>query len=1051
MKHFSLLTLAILIATTTSLAQGTPFFDTNVNQINRADIGTTLFFDQLPTVSLEGMWRFNFVENASQRPLDYYKTDYDDKDWTSIPVPGNWELNGFRDPVYQNVGYAWASFYQSNPPILPDENNNVGTYRKEINIPEGWKEAGHRIFAHFGSVTSCITLYINGQFVGYSEDSKIEAEFDVTDFLNEGNNIFAFQVMRWCDGTYLEDQDFWKISGIARECYLYKRPEDRLRTIEVTPILANNYTTGSLSIRGAATKGVSKIDLALFDANDKQVATAAATLSSFSSMDNSDYRSSTAINGEKAFTANIKAGKINCWSAEGPYLYKLKITTTGESGKIETSYVNVGFREVVIRNAQVLINGQPVLFKGTDRHEMSSKGGYVLSEEELIRDIKLFKQLNINAVRTSHYPNDPRWYNLCDKYGIYVVDEANVESHGIGYGPETLGNKPSYKMAHLERNSRMVRRDFNHPSVIFWSMGNEAGDGDNFQACYDWIKAYDTSRPVQYERALDHRNPNASMRSDIFCPMYYSPDAAEKYAQGNYDKPLIQCEYSHAMGNSSGNFKEYWNLIRKYPNYQGGFIWDFVNQSLARYDEDGNITYSMAGSYNRYDPLGDRNFNSNGFVTGDRKFSESAYEIRYQHRSILTSASNLSKGIVTVYNENFFINLSNYRMIWKLSADNVILKEGVVDNLSIAPQAKVNVTLPYSEALTKANNAKEIVLYVEYRLKEADGLLEAGHVAAYDQFVVKEFDASATFAEKMTVDSKETLSLSQDNNFFYTSTPFFKAEFNKKTGYLDRICYNGIDMMAAPLEPNFYRAPTDNDKGASLQRRYAFWKNPTILLNKIDAQMQDGLAVITATFGLKKDATRNAESLANISLTYIVNADGEIQVSEKMTPVEGATASEMFRFGMKFAMPHRFAKVDYYGLGPWENYADRSSAALVGNYKADVADMFSYNYVRPGESGTRTGLRSWKIIDEVGIGLELISPALFSASAINYRISDLDLSEPDYEWHSRALKPRPETYINFDLKQMGLAGVDSWGTLPLSKYRIPFGEYEFNFAIRILK
>ena len=1049
MKRFFFLMTAIVACSMLCYGQDTPYFNTDVNQINRADIGTTMQFDNLQTISLEGMWKFHFVENYDQRPVDFYKTDLNDKGWATMPVPGVWELNGYGDPLYTNTGYAWKSFFRSNPPEIPVEHNRTGSYRKEINIPAGWLESGQRVFAHFGSVTSCITLYINGKFVGYSEDSKIEAEFDVTDFLKTGDNLFAFQVLRWCDGTYLEDQDFWRLTGVARECYLYKRPEARVRTIEVTPVLARNYTEGSLDIRGAATKGVNSIALELYDAAGKKVAGSAARIEDFSGNDNTDFRASTARAGESAFTATIKAGKVNLWSAESPYLYRLKVTTTGNNGSREISYVNVGFRDIVIRNAQLLVNGKPVLFKGTDRHEISAKGGYVLSEEEMLRDIRIFKELNINAVRTSHYPNDPRWYDLCDKYGIYVIDEGNVESHGIGYGPRTLGNNPIYKTSHLERDSRMVRRDFNHPSIIIWSMGNEAGDGDNFQACFDWIKAYDPSRPVHYERALDWENPDNTVRSEIFCPMYLSPEDCEKYLQAGHRLPLIQCEYAHAMGNSVGNFKEYWDLVRKYPNYQGGFIWDFVNQSLAKYDENGNMIYTMAGSYNNYDPNGDHNFNSNGFVTGNRDFAEPAYEIRYQYRNILTTPVNLSKGTINIFNENFFIDLSRYRLVWKLSADNKEIAEGVISDIKAAPQTNMIVTLPYTAALAKAAGADEVLLYVEYRLKEADGLLEAGSVVAYDQMAVKEYDAVAVFAEH--TDTEGEVTLGEDFNYYFVSTPFFKADFGKRTGYLERLTYKGVDMLTNPLEPNFYRPATDNDKGANLQTRYAFWKNPNIRLEKVETSQEGGCAVITATYNMLESQQRQAASVASIVLTYKVNADGEIVVSEKMTPAEGAAQSDMFRFGMKFAMPHRFANVDWYGLGPWENYNDRSSGAIVGDYKAKVADMFSYDYVRPGESGTRSGLRSWKVVDNTGFGLEITAPTLFSASAVNYRISDLDITEKDYKWHAGELVPRPDTYVNVDLKQMGVGGINSWGTLPLEPYRVPFKDYEFNFAIRIVK
>ena len=537
----------------------------------------TLDIENLPTVSLHGLWKFDWVENAWDRPEDYYRTDYDDKGWGTIPVPGMWELNGYGDPVYVNNCYVWRNFFESRPPQIPEQQNHVGTYRRWIEISADWK--GQDVFAHFGSVTSNITLYVNGKYVGYSEDSKLEAVFDITPYIKPGEkNLIAFQVFRWCDGTYLEDQDFWRLSGVARESYLYARNPERLLTLEATPDLDASYRNGTLAIKGRVTDGVQNVDLTLTSPEGRTVWTAVANISA-----------------DGTFKTIASLRSPSKWTAETPALYRLDAVVTGSKGVTEKASVNVGFRKVEISGGQLLVNGRPILIKGVNRHEVSPRGGYLVTEEEMIRDIKIMKSLNINAVRTCHYPNDPRWYDLCDRYGLYVIDEANIESHGMGYGEKTLAKNPAYAQAHLERNQRMVQRDFNHPSIIIWSLGNEAGFGDNFIACYEWVKSYDPSRPVHYEQAINRKDFEKTRYTDIYCPMYYGYESCEKYLATDPSRPLIQCEYAHSMGNSMGGFGEYMDLVRKYPKYQGGFIWDFVDQSIIRFEPDGRstATYSI--------------------------------------------------------------------------------------------------------------------------------------------------------------------------------------------------------------------------------------------------------------------------------------------------------------------------------------------------------------------------------------------------------------------------------------------------------------------------
>lgn len=735
-----------------------------INAVNRAPMHTNYFaFENADAakkankkqstnyMTLNGTWKFNWVKDADSRPTDFWKTGFNDKGWDDLQVPAVWELNGYGDPIYVNVGYAWRNQFQNNPPEVPTENNHVGSYRREIVVPASWN--GKDIIAHFGSVTSNMYLWVNGRYVGYSEDSKLEAEFDLTPYLKPGQkNLIAFQVFRWCDGSYLEDQDFFRYSGVGRDCYLYARNKKRIQDIRVTPDLDAAYQNGSLAIN-LDLKGSGKVDLELVDAQGKQVATATANKSGL-------------------VTMNVENPKK--WSAETPYLYTLRASMQGSN---EVIPVKVGFRKIELKGDQILVNGKAVLFKGADRHEMDPDGGYVVSPERMLQDIQIMKQFNLNAVRTCHYPDDNLWYDLCDQYGIYVVAEANIESHGMGYGDKTLAKNPSYKKAHLERNQRNVQRGFNHPSIIFWSLGNEAGDGPNFEQCYQWIKAEDPSRACQYEQARqkDH--------TDIFCPMYYGYEGMEKYGQRtDATKPLIQCEYAHAMGNSQGGFKEYWDLIRKYPNLQGGFIWDFVDQSCRWKGKDGVMIYAYGGDFNRFD-ASDNNFCDNGLISPDRVPNPHMYEVGYFYQNIWTTPADLSKGEVNVFNENFFRDLSAYYMEWQVLKDGKIIRTGRVDDLKIAPQETAKITLNIGKTCT----CKEWLLNVSYKLKNREGLLPAGFTVAKNQLTLNDYKAPS-----MDLKNVETTNVATvvpqiiDNQYHYLIVKGnnFVAEFNKQNGYL---------------------------------------------------------------------------------------------------------------------------------------------------------------------------------------------------------------------------------------------------------------------------
>ena len=1021
-----LLTCCLAMCSLATMAQHDEWKNPEINAVNRAPMHTNYFAyssseeaakadkeNSSNFMTLNGIWKFNWVKNADARPTDFYRTDYNDKGWGQMKVPGVWEMNGYGDPIYVNVGYAWRSQYKNNPPYVPIENNHVGSYRKEIIIPAEW--SGKEIFAHFGSVTSNMYLWVNGKYVGYSEDSKLEAEFNLTKYLKPGKNLIAFQVFRWCDGTYLEDQDFFRYSGVGRNCYLYSRNKKYIQDIRVTPDLDSNYTNGTLNV-ALNLNGSGTVELNLTDPAGKSVATAQ-------------------VNGNGQKSVVMDVSNPEKWTAETPNLYTLTATLKNGSNTLEVIPVKVGFRKIELKGGQILVNGQPVLFKGADRHEMDPDGGYVVSRERVLQDILRMKQLNINAVRTCHYPDDNLWYDLCDQYGIYVVAEANIESHGMGYGKETLAKNPSYKKAHMERNQRNVQRGYNHPSIIFWSLGNEAGYGPNFEQCYTWIKNEDKTRAVQYEQA------GTNEFTDIFCPMYYDYDACKKYSEGNIDKPLIQCEYAHAMGNSQGGFKEYWDLIRKYPKYQGGFIWDFVDQSNHWKNKDGIDIYGYGGDFNKYD-ASDNNFNDNGLISPDRRPNPHAHEVGYFYQSIWTTPGDLSKGEIKVYNENFFRDLSAYYMEWQLLANGEVMQTGVVQDLNVAPQQTA--TLKLNLNTEKICPCKELLLNVTYKLKAAETLMPAGSTVAYDQLTIRPYTAKALELKNQkasNLDIVVPVIKDNDHNYLIVEGENFIIEFNKHNGYLSRYEADGMQLLnpGAQLTPNFWRAPTDNDYGAGLQHRYAVWKNPGLKLTSLKQSIENEQAIVQAEYEMKAVKGK-------LFLTYVINNEGAVKVTQKMEAGKEEKVSDMFRFGMQMQMPENFNEVEYYGRGPVENYADRNHSTLIGKYRQTVAEQF-YPYIRPQETGTKTDLRWWRVLNISGNGLQFVGDAPFSASALNYSIESLDDGVQKDQRHSPEVAKAPFTNLCIDKVQMGLGCVNSWGTLPLEKYRVPYQDYEFSFIL----
>ncbi len=1021
-------TLILLTAVSmTGFAQKSEWLDPQVNAVNRMPMHSSYFAYENEQAALKGCkessenfltlngtWKFNWVKDANQRPTTFFQPTFDDKSWTNMQVPGIWEMNGYGDAQYVNAGYPWRNQAEIKPPVVPESNNHVGSYRKVIDVPANWK--GKEIIAHFGSVTSNMYIWVNGNYVGYSEDSKLEAEFNLTKFLKTGKNLIAFQVFRWCDGSYLEDQDFWRLSGVARDCYLYTRNTKQVEDIRVNADLTNNYSDGKLGI-ALKLKGKVTVELNLKNAAGQSVATKT-------------------VSGSGNVSTEINLNNPAKWTAETPNLYKLVVTVKDGNKVLEVIPVNVGFRKIEIKNAQMLVNGQPILIKGVNRHEMDPDRGYYVTRERMLQDIRIMKELNINAVRTCHYPDDAYWYELCDQYGIYMVAEANVESHGMGYGDKTLAKNPAYALAHLERNERNVQRNFNHPSILVWSLGNEAGFGPNFEACYKWIKAEDNSRPVQYEQG--HGNEF----TDIYCPMYLGYDGCEKYAKNpDKTKPLIQCEYAHAMGNSEGGFKEYWDLIRKYPKYQGGFIWDFIDQALRKTTDKGVEIYAYGGDYNKYDGS-DNNFNNNGLINPDRGLNPHANEVKYYYQSVWTEAVDLATGKISIFNENFFKNLSNVYAEWEVTSNGVAVQSGIIEKLDIEPQQTKEFTLSIDKS--KLCTEKENLLNIRFKLKNAEYLLSAGHVVAARQLTLNAYPFKApAIAKSPLINSPVVTPQVKDNDYNYLQIcgNDFAVEFNRHDGWLSAYNFKGQQLMTdeSQLTANFWRAPTDNDFGAQLQNKYSAWKNPRMKLDSLNFKTVDNSVLVNAVYSIRQVS-------AKLLMNYVIGYNGSVIVTEKLIASDTAKVSEMFRFGMQMQIPENYDRVEYYGRGPYENYADRNNASEIGVYKQTVAEQF-YGYIRPQENGTRTDIRYWKVLNKGGKGLKFTSDAAFSASALNYSIESLDDGRDKDQRHSAEVPKAGYTNFCIDKVQMGVGCVTSWGALPLPQYRIPYKSYEFTFMI----
>ncbi len=969
-------------------------------------------------LSMEGKWKFNFVKNHQDAPQGFYALKYDDSKWVDFPVPGLFEMEGYGDKIYKNMGYAWCTTFKNDPPYVGETNNYTGSYRRTFDLPQNWK--GQEVYFHVGSATSNLSVWVNGKYVGYSEDSKVAAEFNITKYLKPGKNLIAMQIMRWCDGSYIEDQDFWRFTGIAREVYLYATPKVHVQDITIGQDYQQGNGLLSVDVKLA---GKATVEAKLYDAAGNQVA-----------------------EGLQATIANAKA-----WTAETPNLYTLFIYLKQGNKTLEVIKKKVGFRHVEIKGGQLLVNGQPILIKGADRHELDPDGGYIVPVSRMIQDIKIMKQLNINAVRTCHYPDDPRWYDLCDEYGIYLTAESNLESHGMGYREKTLAKNPAFAKAHIERQEGNVITYKNHPSIIVWSLGNEAGYGENFEKAYDWVKAYDKTRPCQFEQARHDG------KTDVFCPMYMGYEDCEKYAQTDNPRPLIQCEYAHAMGNSMGGFKEYWDIIRKYPKYQGGYIWDFVDQGLRDKSKiTGKEIFTYGGDYGRY-PASDYNFNCNGIIAPDRRLNPHAYEVRYYYQNVWVTDKGLKDGRFEVYNENFFKTLDDLELEWFVGGTSAgkahnhggARPEGMtfghggkIDISGIAPQQRKVITdetmKQTIERVLGHHGDMEIFVIFQFKSKEAQPLIDKGQVMARQQFALNSYQ----FPELSIVNCQ--LSTEETESYIKLDAAGTTLTIGKWSGWIDYLDVDGKEMLEdrQSIVPEFWRAPTDNDYGAGLQHRLGVWKNPQMKLKGVKA---DGNTVVS-TFDMP-------DVKATLTMTYTLTEEGEVIVRQQLTADKEAKIMPMFRYGMQLQMPKEFDAIRYYGRGPVENYIDRNSSEFLGVYGGKVQDEY-YPYVRPQESGNHTDVRWFRVMNAQGEGLEFYSNAPMEASALKYLTEDLDdgpVKDKKLGRHSGDLIERPQTQVHIQKRQMGLGCVNSWGAWPRKEYMVDYKDYDFTFAIRPIK
>ncbi len=974
--------------------------------------------------SLNGDWKFNWVRKPADRPVDFYETDYDVSGWKAIPVPSNWQRHGYGQAIYLNIRYP----YPVDPPHIPHDWNPVGSYRRSFSVPPSW--GGREVFLHFDGVKSAFYVWVNGEMVGYSQDSMTPAEFNVTDYLQPGENTVAVEVYRWSDGSYLEDQDMWRLSGIYRGVYLFATPEVHIRDFFVRSTLDERCENGVLAIRpklavyGDVSTRDWTVQAQVYD--EKKQAVLAEPLSidvrrilneSYPQRDNVPFA---------LLAATIP--NVKTWSAETPNLYTLVLTLHDRSGNVvEAESCRIGFRRVEIRDGQLMVNGISVKLFGVNRHEHDPDHGRAIPVSRMIQDIKLLKQNNINAVRTSHYPDNPIWYDLCDEYGLYLIDEANLETHGVG---GLLSNIPAWHGAFVERAIRMVERDKNHPSVIFWSLGNESGCGPNHAAMAAWIHDYDPTRPVHYEGAVG--TPKDPYYVDVISRMYARIHQIVGIATSRTDdRPMVLCEYAHAMGNSVGNLKEYWNAIRSHARLIGGFIWDWADQGLREKAEDGSMYWAYGGDYG--DNPNDGNFCCNGLVQPDRTPNPSLYEVKKVYQRIHVRPVDLAAGVVTIENEYDFIRLDFVEGAWELSCDGATIQQGSLPALDLAPKAKQDVTIPLQSLQPLA--AAEYWLKVTFTLAEDTPWAERGHVVAWDQLPVPIAAPAAPVADLAAMKPVE---LRQEPEVYTVTGANFKVAVGNRSGAIESLVFNATELIAAPLTPNFWRVPIDNDNGNGMPRRQGVWRNagPGRTVESVQAQQ---LAAQMARISVV--ATLPVGEATQYVTTYDVYGNGDILVEVSLNPT-GDNLPDLPRLGMQMTVPKAFSTMSWFGRGPHESYWDRKTGQAIGLYSGPVEEQM-HVYVRPQENGNKTDVRWMLLTNPEGVGLMAIGLPLLDVSAWPFTMADLEQAT-----HINELPRRDVITVNLDYKQMGVGGDDSWDARTHPEYTLPAQPYTYRFRLR---
>ncbi|WP_370476761.1 glycoside hydrolase family 2 TIM barrel-domain containing protein [Tamlana flava] len=970
---------------------------------------------------LNGKWKFQYASKASERNLDFYKVNYDDSTWDEIPVPGNWEMYGYGYPNYTNADYP----FDRNPPFINEAQNPVGSYITYFNLPETWNN--REIYIQFGSVKSGYYIWVNGEKVGYSQDSKLPSEFNITPYLKAGKNKVAVQVFQFTDGSYLEDQDFWRLSGIQRDVILLARPKTHINDFFAIASLAKNYENGIFNL---------EVDIKNTQKKKGKYSIAYQILDDLGNQIDGNQSSFELGKGTKKINFSAEITNVKKWSTETPNLYKLVLSLNNKKGElIEATAIKIGFRTSEIKGGQLLVNGKPILLKGVNRHEHNPYHGHVVNEQDMIADIKTMKLFNINAVRTSHYPNDPTWYRLCDEYGLYVYDEANIESHGMGYEPKhTLANNPAWKAAHEERIVNMVERDKNHPSVIVWSMGNEAGTGPNFLAGYNAIKKLDTSRPVHYERAermTDLKERHTDIQGFMYAEIEYIKN---RWLETDKERPFIWCEYSHAMGNSNGNFQEYWDLVYSHPQLQGGFIWDWMDQGLAKYDEHGKKFWAYGGHFEPEGVHHDGNFCLNGIVDPDLKPHPALFEIKKVYQNIKFKNIDASKGLISIKNDNFFTNLDGYMVKWELLAYGTVANSGELKPVGIAPQSEKEFTIEFS----LPDNNKEYFLNLYAVQNDFNYFIPYGHIVASEQFGLNEFVPAANKLE-----SSAPISSSEDENKIIISGNTFNASISKQTGMLTSYMLNGYELIKTPLALDFWRAPTDNDFGNKLQERAEIWKQAAhefVLKDVETKKISKSEVMVSTTFHIPKID-------GNVSIAYTIKGNGQIDVNYSFE-AKKEDLPEIPRIGLKLQLPKEFDNLSYYGRGPWENYIDRNTAAFVGLYNSKVADQYvAYN--RPQENGHKSDVRWLSLKNQYGLGLKIIAnKEVLEFNALHNSTSDFDPGKQKLLRTTADITEKDFVELHIDHKMMGVGGDNSWGAKPHPKYMYYANQvYNFSFTI----